>query len=252
MSLYLLLDLAAIAGPLALSFDRRVRFVKSWLPALAAALIVGIPYAAWDWFMTTRGAWAFNPRYVFPARVAWLPLEELLFFLVVPFCCLFIHEVVASFLPVRPSPARQRLSPARQRLYPARQRLYPARGKPARLPWIAVGTLCALLAALAQPRLYTSTVLGITSAFFLFGALAWPKLLRSRRFWFAILLSYVPFAVMNGILTALPVVSYAPAAILGPRVVSIPLEDFLYSFTLLGFSMAAFSAFTGPAAARRS
>ncbi|HUX21358.1 MAG TPA: lycopene cyclase domain-containing protein, partial [Spirochaetia bacterium] len=47
-------------------------------------------------------------------------------------------------------------------------------------------------------------------------------------------LCFLPFGVVNGVLTSVPVVSYNPSGILGPRVFSIPIEDFLYSFSMLG------------------
>jgi lycopene cyclase domain-containing protein len=42
-----------------------------------------------------------------------------------------------------------------------------------------------------------------------------------------------PFLIVNGMLTALPVVEYNDAHTLGIRVFTIPLEDFFYFFLLL-------------------
>ena len=66
-------------------------------------------------------------------------------------------------------------------------------------------------------------------------AMEWavPATLRSRHFWVALVLSYLPFLAANGLLTALPIVWYDPARILGIRVGSIPWEDFFYSFSML-------------------
>jgi lycopene cyclase domain-containing protein len=64
-----------------------------------------------------------------------------------------------------------------------------------------------------------------------------PATLRSRNFWVAIGLTYLPFLAANGILTGLPVVWYDDARILGVRAGSIPLEDFFYSFSMLALAV---------------
>ena len=134
----------------------------------------------------------------------------------VPFSCLFIYEAVRAYVSERA----------------------PGRG---RLPWLAAAAACAAAAVLLRARLYTCTVLAAASAFFLAAALVAPGLLWGRRFWIAIGLSYVPFLLFNGILTGLPVVTYGEKAIVGIRLLSIPAEDFFYSFSLLGFAMLAYT-----------
>ena len=59
-------------------------------------------------------------------------------------------------------------------------------------------------------------------------------------FWWYIAITYVPFLISNGVLTAVPVVTYRPEAVTGLRVGSIPVEDFLYSFTMLTLEWAAY------------
>jgi lycopene cyclase domain-containing protein len=43
----------------------------------------------------------------------------------------------------------------------------------------------------------------------------------------------VPFIVIDGILTSLPVVEYNTAHILNIRIINIPVEDFSYFFLML-------------------
>ncbi|HET9916194.1 MAG TPA: lycopene cyclase domain-containing protein, partial [Candidatus Binatia bacterium] len=45
----------------------------------------------------------------------------------------------------------------------------------------------------------------------------------------------IPFAIVNTILTALPVVRYSSSAIWGVRLGTIPVEDFFYNYSLLSF-----------------
>jgi lycopene cyclase domain-containing protein len=216
MNLYLALDVLIAAFPIALSFHRKVRSFHEWRAAALAALLVGIPFIAWDAFMTLNGAWGFSEKYAGSLRILLLPPGELGFFLSVPFSCLFIYQAVGAYFKERTLAG-------------------------GRLPWLAVSAACAAAAVLLRGRLYTSTVLSVTGAFLLVAVLLSPDLLSSRRFWLAIGLSYVPFLIFNGILTALPVVTYGEKAIIGIRVGSIPVEDFLYSFALVGFAILAFT-----------
>ncbi len=217
MNLYLALDILIAALPAALSFHGKVRYFRKWPAASLAAVLVGIPFVAWDAVMTRSGAWSFNAGYAGNLRILSLPLGELFFFLAVPFSCLFIYEAVGAY-------SREKTTGGR-------------------FPWLAASAACAAGAVLLRGRLYTSTVLAATCAFLLLAAFL-SRLLSSRRFWLAIGLSYAPFLLFNGILTALPVVSYGKMAIIGVRVGSIPVEDFLYSFCLLGFTILAYSHIT--------
>jgi lycopene cyclase domain-containing protein len=225
MSFYLMLDILAVAGPLALSFDRRGRYVRRWPQAFAATLLTAVPFIAWDILMTRLGAWSFAADRVYPMRFFGLPIEEMLFFIVVPFSCLFLYEVLGAFTKER-------------------------HGRGRRLPWLALAAALACLVPAAGQRLYTATIVAAAALFLAIVGAAVPRLLASSRFWLAILISYAPFLAMNGALTAKPVVLYAPRAILGIRLVTIPIEDFLYSFVMLGMAIALYE-WIGAAIVRR-
>ena len=90
MSLYAWLMLASIAGPFALSFDKKVAFYKYW-----PAMFIGIAgnlvlFILWDSWFAHIGVWDFNPRYVWPLRFLGLPIEEWSFFIIVPYASIFI------------------------------------------------------------------------------------------------------------------------------------------------------------------
>ena len=210
MSLYLWLDLLVAAGPLALSFDRRVFYVRLWPTVLASSAIVGIPFAVWDVLAAAAGTWWWRGRFAGSPLVYSLPPGELAFFVAVPFSCLFVYEVLSAYLPARRVPFPRWAGFA-----------------------VALASFAAALAAL--PRSYTAIVLTAFGLFFLLTALLRPSLLQERTVWAAFAASFIPFAVVNGILTALPVVLYNPSAILGLRISTIPIEDFFYSFSLLGY-----------------
>ncbi len=70
---------------------RVYRRPKALLATLAPVLTC---FAGWDLIATRRGEWWFSARYTLGLRLAGLPIEEWLFFLVVPVCALLTYEVL--------------------------------------------------------------------------------------------------------------------------------------------------------------
>src|SRR5882757_7145558 len=97
---YFLILGCTLAGPLLLSFDKKVAFYKKWKPLFLAMLIPAAIYIAWDIFFTSKGIWSFNEKYyVKELKIFNLPLEEILFFFIVPYCCVFIYECIRVYFP---------------------------------------------------------------------------------------------------------------------------------------------------------
>ncbi len=59
------------------------------------------------------------------------------------------------------------------------------------------------------------------------------RLVLRRRYWVFMAVMTGFFLIVNGILTALPIVMYSSHAIIGLRVVTIPIEDFAYMYALI-------------------
>lgn len=217
MNLYTILNLLIIVPALALSFDRRVAFRRSWACAGAAILAVGTVFVLWDIAVTKVGHWDFSPEYAGSGRIFGLPAGEIIFFISVPFACIFILEVARAYF---------------------RERIVAVRPLP-----FALSAGASLVAAVAlKDHGYTFIVLG--SLALTLALIAGParRLFSRSSTWQALALSYIPFMIFNGIFTALPIVTYHPEMILGPRIISIPVEDFTYSFSLISLSYMAFDA----------
>ena len=75
------------------------------------------------------------------------------------------------------------------------------------------------------------------SLFFVLANLSKSDLLSSRNFWLFMILGYIPFSIVNYILTSLPIVTYGKNAIWNFRITTIPVEDFFYSFSLIGLNL---------------
>lgn len=207
---YLWINVAIILGPLCATPLSRVAYYRNFKALAIAIVAVGGLYIGWDIIVTQRGEWSFNPRYVTGITVVNLPLEEILFFITVPYSCLFIYEALMAT----------------------------TRSAKFHLP---SGVVIAAVVILAMASLYyfeqgyTSKALASCALFLFLALLVDRALLESSQYWLWIAVCLIPFLIVNTILTALPVVRYNPAAIWGPRFITIPLEDFFYNYSMLSF-----------------
>jgi lycopene beta-cyclase len=66
---------------------------------LASLACVAATFVAWDLVGARLGHWDYNPAYLSGVRLLELPLEEYLFFVVVPLCGILAYEAVRKTLP---------------------------------------------------------------------------------------------------------------------------------------------------------
>lgn len=95
--------LAVLAGCLAavawLEPVLRVNVVRRGRRLLLTLLAVVVVFGAWDLAAVVAGHWSFDGAQIVGVRLPGaLPLEELLFFLVVPTCVVFGFEAVRAVL----------------------------------------------------------------------------------------------------------------------------------------------------------
>jgi lycopene cyclase domain-containing protein len=93
---YLLLLAACVLGtlPLELLWDARVyRRPRRWLLAVAPVVVV---FGAWDVWAIAQRHWTYDPAKTSGVALGNLPLEELLFFVVIPTCALLTYEAVKN------------------------------------------------------------------------------------------------------------------------------------------------------------
>jgi len=80
--------------PFILSFWPGLKFYRNWRSLILSILLILIIFGSWDVFAAWRGHWSFNPQGVGSIKIINLPLEEVLFFVVIPFCCIFTWEAI--------------------------------------------------------------------------------------------------------------------------------------------------------------
>ena len=83
--------------PLELVFSARV--YRRWETTVRTLISPVVVFTAWDVVAIHRGDWSFNPRFVTGWQLPLgLPVEEALFFVVVPLCALLTYESVRQLL----------------------------------------------------------------------------------------------------------------------------------------------------------
>lgn len=197
-----------------LSFDKNVQYFRKWGALFPAMLMVGAFFVGWDVYFTKVGVWGFNENYFAGFRLFELPLEEWLFFLTVPFACVFIYECLLFYV------KKDWLKPFE--------------------PYLSILLVITLLTVgiLNLERMYTGSTFLWSGLFLLYHFLFVQRGNEYRtRFYLAYLVSLVPFFLVNGVLTGsytdAPVVVYNPEEYLGIRIGTVPLDDAVYSFLLL-------------------
>lgn len=217
--LYMGVLLFAISYPLAQSFEPRIRYASQWYALFPALLISATSFIVWDYWFTQIGVWEFNPRYVLGIFILDLPIEEWLFFLIVPFACVFIYEVLIYFFP---------------------KDIFQPLGKP--FIYVMVPFLIGF-GLLHLDKWYTSVNFLVGAAALLAHFLVFNDQYLGR-FIFAYLVHLVPLMLCNGILTGglteEPVVIYNNAENLGIRIWTVPIEDSIYSMTLFLMNISIF------------
>ncbi|CAM3991833.1 lycopene cyclase domain-containing protein [Mucilaginibacter galii] len=215
---YLLINFLTIIFPVLLSFDKRVAFYKSWKFIWPGMAITGLVFLFWDVLFTVKGVWSFNNEYIAGIRFFELPLEEILFFLTVPFSCIFIYACLNHYV---------------------KWSLQESTSK-----WISAFLilLSVLMVGFYPNRIYTVVTFSLLLVLLILIQYVF-KSVWLKRFYMAYIVSLLPFYIVNGVLTAIPIVLYNNAENMSKRVGTIPVEDHFYSMALLVMNVGFFEYF---------
>ncbi|HET6227525.1 MAG TPA: lycopene cyclase domain-containing protein [Bacteroidia bacterium] len=217
--LYLTLDLLSFAFPFLFSFYSKANFSKKWKYVWVAILLPAVLFIAWDEYFTQLGVWGFNEKYLSGIYIGSLPLEEVLFFICIPYACVFTYEALNYLF------KKDYLAPYQKIISVI----------------LTVSTL--LLGFININKWYTCTTFFGLSVYLLILQYILKSTFLSR-FYFAYLFILIPFFVVNGILTGTliddPVVWYNNTENLAVRIGTIPVEDIFYGMLLILMNVSIF------------
>ncbi|MGZ3753359.1 MAG: lycopene cyclase domain-containing protein [Mucilaginibacter sp.] len=208
---YLLIDLLSILVPRIFSFHAKIRLYKHWDAVLPAIFISAAFYILWDSWFAHLGVWGFNPTYITGIYIGNLPLEEIQFFICIPYACVFTFECISGIIPA--SFLQNKIKPINY----------------------SVATILLILSVIFRSRPYTATAFVLPSLMIFVAILKGVAWLPKFYLIYGVLL--VPFLVVNGLLTGTglsrPIVWYNPDGIIGLRLLTIPIEDIFYGMGLI-------------------
>lgn len=207
---YLLVNLACVCVPFIASFYPKHAFYKNWFAFFKANIIVTLLFVVWDYWFTKMGVWGFNEDYLTGVFIGNLPIEEILFFICIPFACVFSYFAFQFLVKNNPLKKNHKV-----------------------ISYFLIAILL-VVAIMNYNKLYTSITFFSTSLFLSY--LVFRKVDLSYHY-----LSYffiLPFFFLsNGVLTGSffvePIVWYNDAENLGIRVINIPIEDSIYGLLLI-------------------
>lgn len=208
---YFLILAASLAGPLLLSFDKKVAFYKKWKYLFPAMLLPSSLYIVWDFYFTAKGVWSFNENYITGIKIVNLPIEEVLFFFIVPYCCVFIYECIKTYFPKIKGKAT------------------------ADAILMVLGLVLWLTGIIFYQKYYTGWTFMFNGLFIaiIYFFRNYFKTFDAAAFLVSYCIMLIPFLIVNGFLTAIPVVLYNNAENLGIRIYTIPFEDMFYGMLLI-------------------
>jgi lycopene cyclase domain-containing protein len=217
---YLAINFFSVLVPFIFSFHPRLNFYKQWKFYFPATLISASLFIAWDILYTYLGVWDFNPRYVTGVFISGLPIEEILFFLCIPYASIFSYYCFNMLI--------------QRDFFKAYQDI---------ISYTLI-ILLLIVGIFHFQQLYTG-VTCIAAAIFIFFVKEQPWF---SRYIFAYIILLIPFMIVNGLLTGTgldeAVVRYNPTQFMGYRILTIPVEDTAYGFLLLGLNAYLFEYFS--------
>ncbi|MEZ5194901.1 MAG: lycopene cyclase domain-containing protein [Bacteroidales bacterium] len=221
MYTYLLINLFSILIPFAASFDKRLDFYKQWRFLFPAIFVTLAFFISWDVLFTYLGVWGFNERYLTGIDVINLPLEEWLFFISIPYACVFTYTSLNYLI----------------------KKDY-FKNHAGSISWILIVILL-VVGLINYNRIYTSVTFLATALFLLIHLYVFKSNYLGR-FYFSYMIILIPFLIVNGILTGSfieeQVVWYDNTQNLGIRIFTIPIEDSVYGLLLILMNVTLFEA----------
>ena len=210
--LYLLLNIGTLSIPLLASFYPKANFSKTWKALFPAIILTGVFFIIWDVWFTRIGVWGFNPRYLTGINIFYLPIEEWLFFITIPYACVFTYFSLNHLI---------------QRDYLLSYHKL--------ITWVlAIGLT--VIGLINLDKYYTGITFILIGGFLLMHLLLFKRKILSR-FYVMYVVTLIPFFIVNGILTGTgiedQVVWYNDLENLGIRLGTIPIEDTIYGMLLL-------------------
>lgn len=218
---YLLINFFTVLVPFIASFHKKIQFHRKWKALFPAIAITAVFFLIWDSIFTQMGIWHFNESMITGIKVINLPVEEILFFITVPYACVFTYEVLLQYW-------KSNFEKAGTCIF------------------YSVVVVLTIVILFNYTKTYTFICFLFTVIFLLLS-----KLLVKVNSWGKIFITYgillIPFLLVNGFLTGMfteeAVVLYNNEENLNLRIITIPIEDTFYGLLLFTMNVGFYELF---------
>lgn len=232
---YLLVNLGCLIVPFIFSFHPKLKFYKQWKAFAIGVIVMMAIFIPWDIFFTAKGIWGFNEKYTCGIFFQGLPIEEWLFFICIPYACVYTYHCFSILL----------------KTIPASKFFH-------YLAWFAA-VVNLIIAIVYHERWYTFSAHLLCSAL-LFYHLLIKKSKFLSLFMFMYVIILVPFILSNGVLTGIdfwqyPIINFDVENIhekivwynnehnLRLRTFSVPIDDIAYGLAMLLLTITVYERF---------
>ena len=188
-------------------FPERFYFFKKWWKSILAGSFF---FILWDFIFSKLGIWGFNEQYITGDNILGFPVEEICWFPVIGMCSLFVHELISRF-------------------------------EINAITW-GKGSLLTIFVLMAGFYLanYEKMYSGVSAAVVMIALFACYRsgiLAEIGKFSRSFLVILIPMILFDGLLTGMftkqALVIYNVEEFSGLRIVSIPIEDFIFGYGFL-------------------
>jgi hypothetical protein len=164
-----------------------------------SAGITSFIYIVWDILFTKNNFWKFNDIYILKYKFIHLPIEEYMFFMVVPYASLFIYECIKNY--------------------------YPNLNVGGKSTWKIILVFSTVMLLFNIDKWYTAITFGLLTIILLVAITLNTRLFNSicNHLFASWVICLLPMSYVNGILTGKPILIYNDTENCTARVGTIPL-----------------------------
>jgi len=208
MFAYLTSDLIILIIALLFSFNKKIKFYENFFAYLFSVSIVSTSYLIWEILSVNRGDLSFSATQTTKFYIFKLPIEELLFFLIVPYVVILIYEVANSYRQEKIINFTKNHS-------------------------FLVAIAFFLLAFIFIKHNFTFVNLLLISLVFYLNTIFKYQILNKSNIWFTNSIIFIPLIIFFYFKVSLPMIFINPMTVIGLKVIKIPIEYFFYSFSMV-------------------
>lgn len=222
---YLLINFFTVIICFIFSFHPKINFHRHFRAFIKSALLVGFVFILWDIWFTKNGVWWFNYQYLIGIKISELPIEEILFFICIPFSCIFTYFCLDKFFKLDWKPFPEKIFVLISIVF-------------------YFGFILHFHEKIYTLITFTTTAISLAVLYFVLEV----KWIGKASFIYLILIP--GFLAVNGPLTGSgldsPIVNYNPKNFIGLRILTIPIEDFFYGYEMILWNLYFFYKFKKP------